>query len=648
MAYVYPRPEKKKGTPPEGSAAPAGGKKPKARKPKKPIWMMGYTDSKGKPRQKSSGLRDERAALAKAEQIEQRERDIRDGVRPVITGRGVLFKDIAQKYIESALPLLESSPQEKGRIYNHLLPAFGDRLASSILPSELDQLFAKLLAEGQSHASVRKIRSRLSMIYKYAIRALRMRDLENPVKDANDIPVIKRKPTPIPLSWIEPLLSNVSRHYYPLFVTALFTGMRKGELAGLRLRDVELETRMIHVTRSYGKATTKGRKDRHVGIHVRLVPLLQNHIEERRKAGAGAEDPLFTVEDIGQRDWKRKDGTPHGKRKRDDDWSITTDSDLPDLMRAALKKAGIVDGFQYTCRRGASGRARWGCGYKARENFQDPDLVCPECGRLGLWIEPIPVTRAFKDLRSTFGTWLAKTSGNIRAATVLLGHSDVKVTEDSYALLEAADLLEDVDKLPFAFVERPALASAGGGGPVANEQPPAPYAFLTPKPSERGWATPRASNSAAISGTSSVRAEGIEPTTYGLRVHGKASNTGKTRVAGGSRPQQSGAKTRVSPPPPHRAVAPGSRPQPPSPYAFLTPPTARPQLTVHEGGGEKLLTPEDVAELLGVCRDTVYRAIKRRELTVSRFGSATIRIRWSDLEAFLARNASTPTTKGKP
>jgi integrase len=47
-----------------------------------------------------------------------------------------------------------------------------------------------------------------------------------------------------------------------LFATALFTGLRNGELLGLRKTDVLRERRQIVVARSYDPGTTKSKKER--------------------------------------------------------------------------------------------------------------------------------------------------------------------------------------------------------------------------------------------------------------------------------------------------------------------------------------------------------------------------------------------------
>jgi integrase len=55
---------------------------------------------------------------------------------------------------------------------------------------------------------------------------------------------------------------------------ALRTGLRKGELLGLRWRDLDLDTRRLTVARSY-RSTPKGGKARHLSIPAACLPGLR-------------------------------------------------------------------------------------------------------------------------------------------------------------------------------------------------------------------------------------------------------------------------------------------------------------------------------------------------------------------------------------
>ena len=70
-----------------------------------------------------------------------------------------------------------------------------------------------------------------------------------------------------------------NHHFYPIWVLALFTGMRSGELYALRWVDVDLEARTISVSRSCnsrtGHTSTKNQKSRIVPISDELLNFLK-------------------------------------------------------------------------------------------------------------------------------------------------------------------------------------------------------------------------------------------------------------------------------------------------------------------------------------------------------------------------------------
>ncbi|HEY4884043.1 MAG TPA: hypothetical protein VII08_10405 [Myxococcales bacterium] len=57
------------------------------------------------------------------------------------------------------------------------------------------------------------------------------------------------------------LLAELSREDQPVIATALYAGLRKGELFGLQKRDVDLKRRLLTVRRSYDNDTTKGARE---------------------------------------------------------------------------------------------------------------------------------------------------------------------------------------------------------------------------------------------------------------------------------------------------------------------------------------------------------------------------------------------------
>lgn len=61
---------------------------------------------------------------------------------------------------------------------------------------------------------------------------------------------------------------------YVLYATAVWTGLRKGKLAGLRWADIDFDRMLITVERSYD-GPTKSERTRHVLIVDKLLPVLR-------------------------------------------------------------------------------------------------------------------------------------------------------------------------------------------------------------------------------------------------------------------------------------------------------------------------------------------------------------------------------------
>src|SRR5262249_39206146 len=142
-----------------------------------------------------------------------------------------------------------------------------------------------------------------------------------------------------------------------MIATALYAGLRKGELFGLEKHDVNLKRRLLTVRRSYDHDTNKGNREEAVPIAAALVPYLE-------VALASAKGALL---------FPRPDG------------SMRTEEDkLGKRLRAALAHAGIVDGYLHLCRR----CKRKGTPHEERHS-DCARRRCPNCNML-LWAKAIP------------------------------------------------------------------------------------------------------------------------------------------------------------------------------------------------------------------------------------------------------------------
>ncbi len=269
----------------------------------------------------------------------------------------------------------------------------------------------------------------------------------NVVRAVKPLKVPRRVPDYLRWEAVPAVLAALDDRWRPLFATAIYTGMRKGELLGLRKKDVDFGAMQIRITRSYAKDRPKGGDEGIVPIATDLVPFL------RAAISASSSDLVFPGSS--------------GRMHR-------TDVKLVDVFRRALGRAGIVEGYLHKCR-------KHGCGHQ--ELFADNDKRrCPTHGVL-LW--PVPQVRPtrFHDTRHSTASLLIMAGANTASVQKILRHSDPRVTMQVYAHLSPGYLRSEIDRLKFgsATSSAPADTHASGvpfvtrllpkGGPEKHEAP---------------------------------------------------------------------------------------------------------------------------------------------------------------------------------
>ncbi len=110
----------------------------------------------------------------------------------------------------------------------------------------------------------------------------------------------------------------------PLMATAILTGLRKGELCGLKRSDVDLGRRLLTVRRNYERPFPKSSQQRVVRIPDELVPFLEFAL-------AASPSEWLLPDERG--------------RMRSPTWKPEK------VLQPALKRARIVDGYTHVCRR---------------------------------------------------------------------------------------------------------------------------------------------------------------------------------------------------------------------------------------------------------------------------------------------------------
>jgi integrase len=139
----------------------------------------------------------------------------------------------------------------------HFEPFFGDRPVDAIEPGDVIRLMGKLERDGKTPKTIRNILATLSALFNFAVAPHRRYAAVNPctgielpaAPEPEEIRFLTLEQVDLLLVHVRPgILAHLDR---PLFLAAVMTGMRKGELVALRWRDVDFTAGRVRVRRNY-------------------------------------------------------------------------------------------------------------------------------------------------------------------------------------------------------------------------------------------------------------------------------------------------------------------------------------------------------------------------------------------------------------
>jgi integrase len=171
-----------------------------------------------------------------------------------------------------------------------ILPELGDLAADAVQPAEVARLRDRL-GRRYAAASVKVSLAFLHTVFSWAVRQGLV--AHNPCRG------VERPRPPGLLEFLSQddaarLLEHARVHaaaLYPMIATALYTGLRKGELFGLSWTQLDLQGRRLAVTRSCRRAPKSGRP-RHLRLPATLVPILA---QWRQQCPATPEGLVFPI-----------------------------------------------------------------------------------------------------------------------------------------------------------------------------------------------------------------------------------------------------------------------------------------------------------------------------------------------------------------
>ena len=382
-------------------------------------WYLQWKGADGRWHRAVSAAKTKTEARRLADEMELKAERQRLGLEPLPEDRCTwTFAELMEWWLATYSVNSPSHTRNASAIRKHLTTStLADVPVTAITPGKLEGLLQAKSSE-MGPNTVNHLRAFISCAFG-AARQAGKHEGPNPAAAVKRRKVPRRTPDYLRAEEVPHVLNALAPRWRPLFATAIYAGLRKGELLGLRKTDVDLGARLLTVARSYDRDSTKGGHADVIPIAAELVPYLE------RALAASPSELVFPAPDGSMMSDKIK---------------------LEHVLRRALGRAGIATGYVHVCR-------KKGCSH--RENAPDAALRrCPVHGAK-LWPKPQVRPIRFHSTRHSTASLLMMSGANPAAVQRILRHSDPRITTEIYGHLSPEYLRAEVDRLRFGPAQEP-------------------------------------------------------------------------------------------------------------------------------------------------------------------------------------------------
>lgn len=237
------------------------------------VWFIDFIAADGRRVRQTIGPGEQNRRAAK-QILLQREAEATLGRHHIPTSQTVRFAEFAQDWLKRIASRVKPKTLETygNALHRHLLPRFGEMRLGAISRREVESYLLDKTATGSRRgkkgkavplaaATVNKTLAVIKSVLHDAIdhgvltesAALRVKLVRDTSREDGDQLNILQP------AEIERLLEVAEEPYRGLYLLAVHTGMRRGELLGLRWRDIDLEVGKIQVRRSLARVRTGDR-----------------------------------------------------------------------------------------------------------------------------------------------------------------------------------------------------------------------------------------------------------------------------------------------------------------------------------------------------------------------------------------------------
>lgn len=200
-------------------------------------------------RQFSDAMTAARASRIRAERIEGKSlsnKERRDKKRREKENQEWTIRRLWQEYI-STKPRTKGYIVDDQRFKNHIEPVLGEKKLEDLAPLDLDRLRLKLLKQ-KAPQTVKSSMALLKRISNFAKNKRLCKGIDFKIT----LPKVNNQKTEFLTEeqlkgLLDAIENDINPYAGPIMLTALYTGMRKGEILRLEWRDIDFEHGFIHI-----------------------------------------------------------------------------------------------------------------------------------------------------------------------------------------------------------------------------------------------------------------------------------------------------------------------------------------------------------------------------------------------------------------
>lgn len=211
----------------------------------------------------------------------ERMRSMRHGLELPKDKPKTLFKEAAKKYLEWAKTNKAKEGRDDRYLYDkHLSKRFDNTRMDQLSSFDLEKLKSELLKEGYAPATAKHALVLVRQIFNKAI-SWGLYQGENPIKRVKMPILSNQRERFLSHDEAQALLIAVrakSEKIHDMALVSLHTGMRFGEIAGLKIHDIDLANGLIHIS------DPKNRKPRKAYMTAAVKTMFQNRIPAEAKS----------------------------------------------------------------------------------------------------------------------------------------------------------------------------------------------------------------------------------------------------------------------------------------------------------------------------------------------------------------------------